>query len=1049
MKKRIFVVLFLCFVFLSFSQQYNKAWKQFESKLNNDDALKEEAILGFMKKHESDLSTHLADRSKLNNRLGVMSEEKQYYLNAQKYYVASFNDAYAAGDTLRWSLAQFNLSCLYSRIGYYTQAEEMFRQALPLLARYFGQSSFEYTRMFRKLVHLYVDMGRYYDAKPMNDALIYYFKTMKGEKDDEYLACLNSDAQILMGMGDYEKSIEVFNKLLQVHTSINPVDTADYITILNNTAEAYRVSGDYVNALSLLSKSLELSAVYSNSDKIMLATIYNNSGLCYKATDDYKKSEWCYNNSIKIYKELELTYHPDYTNALNNKAELYRNLGRYKQALDYLQEVVDIRRKTLGTKHVNYANTLVNLSYLFSDNENYEEAEPYLLQAKEIYKEMLGEEHQFYANCLSSLSGIYVHLKKYKEAEEYSNRALEIIKKTVGENHERYAYFLAGTVTLYLNLQKYDKAISNLEISNAVFKKKFGEKHVAYIDGVYSLASVNWRLKNYKKAQDLFFQSLNTYKNQFDDFFYAMSEREQLDFYFVVGNRFETFNSFVTDYVNQFPKENHNRLLITAFNYQLFIKSLLLNNNIASRRELLSSKDTVLINLYNRWVYHKQVLLSRYRGENDDVAEQAVSEIETETNLLEQQLKNKTNLFSQNKTFTLSDIKNKLKDKEAAVNIIRVQKSFSDTTMEYAAFILKKNTDVPVFQKILNSDKFDADFIKTYSDNIENKKEDKLSYNRFWKQVALQLSGVSKVYLSPDGVYGQINLYTLQNPVTGKYVLDEVSLSVLPNLTYVLNNNSEAAEKNAELFGYPDYEYDFSKNKSSEPTEHLLAMNRFGFTELPPLPGTKTEVENISSALQGSKWNVKVSIREQASETRLKQVNSPKVLHIATHGFFLKDIDENEDKSILGFDALKIKQNPLLRSGIMLAGASVVARDTLSSLFEQDGIFTAYEASLLNLSNTDLVVLSACETGLGVDINNQGVFGLQRAFYIAGAKNLIMSLWVVDDEATQILMSAFYKEWAKNPFRETIPSAFKKAQLEVRQKYPHPYYWGAFVLLGN
>jgi CHAT domain-containing protein len=158
---------------------------------------------------------------------------------------------------------------------------------------------------------------------------------------------------------------------------------------------------------------------------------------------------------------------------------------------------------------------------------------------------------------------------------------------------------------------------------------------------------------------------------------------------------------------------------------------------------------------------------------------------------------------------------------------------------------------------------------------------------------------------------------------------------------------------------------------------------------------------------------------------------------------------DKEEKSILGFESTKLKMNPLLRSGIMLAGASAVARDTSNSIVDQDGIFTAYEASLLSLANTDLVVLSACETGLGVDVNNQGVYGLQRSFYIAGAKNLIMSLWQVDDDATMMLMTEFYKEWGLNPTQQNINLAFKKAQHIVRKNYPHPYFWGAFTLLGK
>ena len=326
--------------------------------------------------------------------------------------------------------------------------------------------------------------------------------------------------------------------------------------------------------------------------------------------------------------------------------------------------------------------------------------------------------------------------------------------------------------------------------------------------------------------------------------------------------------------------------------------------------------------------------------------------------------------------------------------------------------------------------------------------EDQVSYNRFWKPIATKLQGIAKVYISADGVYNQVNLYTLQNPITKKYVLDEVGVSVLPNLDYLLHESKSNSSNSAELYGFPDYEFDFS-SKVSQPIVSEALATRYGLFKLVPLPGTKTEVENISKFLESSKWNVNMYQKEFASEDQLKKTVSPKVLHIATHGYFLKDIYDKEDKSFLGFEEYKIKSNPLLQSGIMLAGASVVAKDTASSMKGQDGIFTAYEASLLNLTNTDLVVLSACETGLGRDINNQGVFGLQRAFYIAGAKNLIMSLWSVDDDATQLLMSEFYKEWSLNPSHDFISKAFNKAQQEVRKKYPHPYYWGAFILLGN
>jgi CHAT domain-containing protein len=188
--------------------------------------------------------------------------------------------------------------------------------------------------------------------------------------------------------------------------------------------------------------------------------------------------------------------------------------------------------------------------------------------------------------------------------------------------------------------------------------------------------------------------------------------------------------------------------------------------------------------------------------------------------------------------------------------------------------------------------------------------------------------------------------------------------------------------------------------------------------------------------------------REQrvATEANIKAVKGPTLMHIATHGYFLADTQSAG--SAMGVDLDNAKNNPLLRSGLILAGAPDPNKEeqAVDLQSNDNGILTAYEAMNLNLEGTDLIVLSACETGLGEVKAGEGVYGLQRSFLVAGANALIMSLWKVDDEATQMLMTNFYSNWTKTGNKL---KAFKQAQLQLMAKYKEPYYWGAFVMMGQ
>jgi CHAT domain-containing protein len=217
----------------------------------------------------------------------------------------------------------------------------------------------------------------------------------------------------------------------------------------------------------------------------------------------------------------------------------------------------------------------------------------------------------------------------------------------------------------------------------------------------------------------------------------------------------------------------------------------------------------------------------------------------------------------------------------------------------------------------------------------------------------------------------------------------------------------------------------------------------FDGSNISELVGTKTEVENIENMLQKAKIVTQSYTEGQASEEMVKKLDSPYILHIATHGFFMKDVENNYsfDTSIMNIDNKKLVENPLLRSGLLFANAKEALKEG------GDGVLTAYEAMNLNLDNTDLVVLSACETGLGEIRNGEGVYGLQRAFQTAGAKTVLMSLWTVSDEATQQLMTLFYENLITQ--KQSKREAFRNSQNELKKKFPEPYYWGAFVMVGE
>ncbi len=283
---------------------------------------------------------------------------------------------------------------------------------------------------------------------------------------------------------------------------------------------------------------------------------------------------------------------------------------------------------------------------------------------------------------------------------------------------------------------------------------------------------------------------------------------------------------------------------------------------------------------------------------------------------------------------------------------------------------------------------------------------------------------IRRIYFAGDGIYYSVNLATLYHPRLQQFLGERYEFIYLTSTRRLLETANQkppkkSALKNVAVFGEPAY--DTPPIPTEAPLRRSALLTTFAGA-IPPLPGARMEAEAIARL-----FHTKPLLDKEASEERLKNLQSPHILHIATHGYFS------------GGDPL----NAMLRSGLLLAGAAVW--DTLlPPPHTEDGFLTAAEAATLNLSSTYLVTLSACNTGLG-EPSPEGNFGIQRGFQEAGAQTVLASLWPIDDEATRDFMISFYRRLRRNPRR--LSHAFATTLRHLKKSYPGPYYWGAFIVV--
>lgn len=828
--------------------------------------------------------------------------------------------------------------------------------------------------------------------------------------------------ELLYAMRKYTLAEKTFINARTIYETENLTDDLGYGKTVANQGLLYSTMGRYTQAEGFMVEALEIrKAKFGENHPAVGASLNNYAVLQYNQAR-YNESEKNLNEAVAIAKTNNLQGSMSYAILLNNQAMLFETIGRYSEAEASLKEACQIAENLKSAKSNNSVKFWSNLALLYQQTGKYADAE-------KIYLSMdrLGKNNPVYASMLTNQAGLYLVMGKEDKVEELLKKASAIYKSNYGEANPAYARAISDLGNFYRYKERYPEADTQLQKALEIREQVFGRDHPLFVKSQEDIAILHWKRKSFSQAYMTYREVMDKSLDFINKYFPPMSEAEKTKYMDILTPRFQRFYNFCIEAQLENPA-----IIQDFFDFQIATKALLLNSTNKVKASIFASKDPVLIKDYVTWLDQKETLARLYSYSKEELKTQKINldSIVRAANNMEKQLSQRSADFSSGygaQKITFRDVQKVMADNEVVVEIIRLQtytQKFTDDS-RYVALILTKTAEKPKFVLLENGKQIETRYAKYYRNMIQQRQPDEFSYDQYWAKIEPELGGKKIIYLSPDGVYSQINLNTLRKP-GGDYVINRFDIVILGNskdLIAIKTRKAHASKKSAGLIGFPDY----------------------GGNELSALPGTKVEIESLAKILKASGYQLTQYTQKNASEANLKSIKAPAILHIATHGYFLKDVESNQ--SVFGINMENANDNPLLRSGLMLSGASAtISGKRAPNLQSNDnGILTAYEAMNLPLEGTDLVTLSACETGLGDVKSGEGVYGLQRAFLVAGADALIMSLWKVDDEATQALMTNFYSNWVKLGNKQ---KAFKQAQLQLLTKYKDPYFWGAFVMMG-
>jgi CHAT domain-containing protein/tetratricopeptide (TPR) repeat protein len=948
----------------------------------------------------------------------------------------------------RYAAGLNNLATLHKQKGEHAAAERLLLEALEIKRTALGESSVDYASSLLNLAGLHYLRAEYGKAEPLYKQALEITRQAAGATHPLYGQALDDLALLYFAMGDYERAEPLFRQAFAIHSQAGGEGDPAYATSLNNLAMVHHAKGEFAAAEPLFRRALELRRsglgeahpTYGHSLTCLAAHHYSRG--------DFAKAAPLYRQALDVARRALGETHPDYAINLSGLAAVAYGQGEFGPAERLYREALDATRQALGEAHPDFAACLNNLATVALAKEDYETAGRLFQEAVDAKRKALGERHPDYASSLNNLAAVRHALGDYKECERLSQKTLEVYREAQGESHPLYARSLAN------------------------------------------LGALHQALGNSPKAERLYRESLRIYLAFFEATCLSLDEPSQLALFADV--RFALEGRLLLDPGREgaAPATHYADLLAWK---GLVTTRQRLARSAAAAKTADPGAGPLLAELER--TSRRLARLSVLKPEQAQAAPVAVElkKVADERERLEVELAGRTTALGRlhaERRLATKDLQRLLGERTVLIDLVAVH----GKNARLFAFVIHPNAvhAVDLGQPVHVANAVD-DYRRTLTGRgraLEGKDDPgRVLYERLWKPLTPHLKGAKHLIVSPDGVLTRLPFAAL--PVSeDKYLIEECQVTVLPvpRMLPDLLSPLEKQDGPPSLLAVGGVDFDaVPQGSSPSPSvEKLLASStnpleprRRGALgadgrNWPALPGAAREAEAVAALFKATIPNGQAATLagpKATADAVRKEATKSRYVHVATHGFFADPkyksaLAANDNKS--GFLEASTSRpaglHPGLLSGLVFAGAN-------NPTVDDDGVLTALEVGDLDLSKVELAFLSACETGLGEVAGGEGVLGLQRAFQVAGAKSTVTSLWKVDDQATEMLVTRFYKNlWEKKlPKGEALREAqlwmlkegrgagiqrglelkgVKRDKPAMNGRLP-PHYWAAFVLSGD